>query len=236
MQSLKSLDELNKPDAGPSNPTPVGSPMVNKRNPEFMKPEKLGPTILAASKLRSSGGIPKLGGTKKEAPDAARENRLSKLWKIKRYLEKFPELRQTISLPGANASDAELDQCLFDIHRHLNGRRSEAIVPIAVDGLFKGIEVIVMDKGYNPMNLDLTGLKGVASNPKNNQNLMSIATEIYIEYEHYFSMGPMSRFATEVIGFVLTVDAYNKARKVRVPEEEIRKMDETLDPDDNSKQ
>lgn len=225
--SLRSLDQLNKPASSDSS----SEGKREKSFPELSRSEKMGKSLLAAASLRNSG---KKGGVPQKSEEQEKKDRLTKIYKIKKYLERFPELRNVARMPSATTSDAELDQIVFDIHQYMNCASSERYIPLTVTQLFNGIEVATMQYNFNPLNLDLTGLSAAMQSPKVSANLMNIATEIYIEYQHWFSHGPFVRFMAEAIGLMLTVDSINKSRSTVITAEQMKQVEKELDAGDNN--
>lgn len=238
MADLKKLDELNKPPGHEDNnswKTSKDTPL-NKSNPEFMKPEKIAKTLLSSVKPRAGGPAPKPSA----APASQKDINLAKHRKIKLYVQEFPVLSEHgVKVPSSNASSAELDEVLFDIHRILNTQDMKRFIPVVITQASGAIEMGTMVYGYNPLNLDLTGLQSITANPKNIEGLVSALKELYIEYEEWFSMGPIARAVGETCNIIMTVHKYNKARNQIISEENQRKMEEERmrafrDPDDNS--
>lgn len=231
MDSLKSLDELNKP--GPSilkNPgTPMGSPKLNRNKPEFASAEKMAKTLLASAKLPPNRTAPR-PSPKPTSSEPKADKRMEKIYKINRYLETFERVRESVQVPMnlANLSEAELDQILFSIQRVLNSSSPETMIPVGITALFTQIENVTMYHQFNPLNLDLTGLSRVTSEPKNVAKLTDIAKELYIKYEHLFSMGPESRFMIEIVSFLIIVDRFNKAKATPVTQDQIDKVEQEL--------
>lgn len=236
MADLKKLDELNKPNHEDNNSWKTTPNLLNKSNPEFMKPEKIAKTLLA------TGAKPRPAPTGKPAPAPVNQKdiNLAKHRKIRLYVQEFPQLEQNgIRVPSSNASSAELDEVLFDIHRILNTQDSKRFIPMLVTQGAGAVELATMVYGYNPLNMDLTGLQSITQNPKNIEKLVSALTEIYIEHEEWFSVGPFARAFAEAGTIVMTVNSFNKSRAQIITEEMQRKMEEEKmraykDPDDNS--
>lgn len=235
MADLKKLDELNKPQGHEDNNSWKTNPPLNKSNPEFMKPEKIAKTLMASVKPRASA--PKASSS--PAP-SQKDINFAKHRKIKLYVQEFPFLAEHgIRVPSSNASSAELDEVLFDVHRILNTQDMKRFIPVVITQTAGAIEMGTMHMGYNPLNLDLNGLQSITANPKNIEGLVSALKELYIEYEEYFSMGPLARAFGETVNIIMTVDKYNKSRANIITEEMKRKMEEERmkayqDPDDNS--
>lgn len=235
MADLKKLDELNKPGHEDNNSWKTNPPL-NKSNPEFMKPEKIAKTLLSAG-MKPRPATP---AKPQAAQPKEKDLNMAKHRKIRLYVQEFPQLeRSGIRIPSSNASSAELDEVLFDIHRILNTQDSKRFIPLLVTQGAGMIELGTMVYGYNPLNMDLTGLQSITQNPKNIEKLVSALTEIYIEHEDWFSVGPFARAFAEAGTLVMTVNSYNKARAQIVSEEAMRKMEEERmkafkDPDDNS--
>jgi hypothetical protein len=242
MQDLKSLDELNKPISGAnrSSPsTPKGSPKLNRAKPEFAKAENMAKTLFASAKLpnkstpqHAAGPHSRTGGASKSSSADPKfvDKRMEKMYKINRYLETFARVRETVQVPAnlANLSEADLDQILFNIQRVLNCSSPEAMIPIGINMMFGQIENVTMNYQFNPLNLDLTGLSQVCTVPENTAKLTEIAKELYIKYEHLFSMGPESRFFVEIIGFLMTVNSYNKAKHIVVTDDQLKEVADRL--------
>lgn len=234
MAELKKLDQLNKPQQHEDNNSWKTNPPLNKSNPEFAKPEKIAKTILAM------GGAKK--GPKASAPSPASELniKLAKIRKIKLYLQHFPKLDEAnIRVPSINASDKEIDEILFDIHKFMNTVTGERYVPILMQQMFYGLENLTMVQGVNPMGWDLTNLHKIPSHPEASKKLNEVALELYIEYEEWFSMGPWSRLVAEVFGLMMAVDKNNKMMKNIINDAQSKMMEEERqammkDPDDNS--
>lgn len=238
MADLKKLDELNKPPGHEDNnswKTTKDTPL-NKSNPEFMKPEKIAKTLLSSVRPKAGGPAPKATSN----PPNQKDLNMAKLRKIKLYIQEFPILSESgIRVPSPNASSAELDEVLFDIHRILNTQDMKRFIPVVISQASGAIELGTMVYGYNPLNLDLTGLQSITANPKNIEGLVSALKELYIEYEEWFSMGPIARALGETVTILMTVDRYNKSKNQIINEENQRKMEEERmrafkDPDDNS--
>jgi hypothetical protein len=230
MADLKSLDQLQKPLSSP-NPSPPGSPVLNKKKPDFAKSENMAKTLIASANLRSSSRTappPSKASSSSKAPPA--DKKMEKIYKIDKYFKAFERLRKTIEVPHnlMACSEAELDQILFNIHRALNAAKSERFLPLVVGQMFFAVETATMQYGFNPLDMDLTGLAKVAMHPNNNKELMEIAQELYIEYEHWFAMGPARRFMMEVAGMIMTVNSYNKASKTPVSKEQREEMEREL--------
>lgn len=236
--SLKSLDQLNKPEGAANLRKSADNVPLNKERPEFAKAENIGRTILGARRTSSSSKPAPPPSSKGADPEKQKNIKLVKLNKIKKYVERWPNVKSVIkSMPTISSSEDEIDQVLFDIHLYMNSSSSEKFVPMMV---VQGLDLI--EKGtmnyFNPLNLDLTGLAKVAQMPENNQKLMDTAYELYIEYQEWFNVGPQARFTMEVLGLMFTIDSYNKARRTYVNETVTEEMEKELnkDPDDNSNQ
>jgi hypothetical protein len=228
MGDLKKLDQLNKPGQNQheDNNSWKTNPPLNKSNPEFAKPEKIAKTILATGGLK-----PKLGGKTTPAAKTIDEKtlNLAKHRKIKLYLQKFPKLEESgIRLPHLNASTAELDETLFDIHRILNTQSIEDKIPFFVHTAYGLSESANTIYGFNPLGMDFNNLQSLAANPKNIKDLVDALTEIYIEYEEWFSMGPWARVVAEVVKHHVAINEYNKTRNNIISEEVMKKMEEEM--------
>jgi hypothetical protein len=220
MADLKKLDDLQKPGSSTTNPDVP----LNKNNPEFGKPEKIGRTILAAAAAKG-GKAP--SGKAAPTPKEEMNIKMAKIRKIKLYMGRFPKLEDAnIRVPSINSSSAEIDEILFDIHKFMNTQSGERYIPLAIQQMFLGIETATMIYGVNPMNWDLTGLGSVTNHAEVSKRLNEVAAELYIEYEEWFTAGPLTRFTAEVLGIMMAVDKNNKGMRQVVNAENVRMMEE----------
>jgi hypothetical protein len=225
-ESLKKLDQLQKP-GGVIRASDVP---LNKNDPEFGKPENIGKTIMHSIANKRAPITGKPTPTPKEEMNI----KLAKIRKIKLYVGRFPKLEESgIKVPSINASSTEVDETLFDIHKFLNCQSGERYIPMAIQQMFLGIEKTTMVYGMNPMNWDLTGLHKATERADISDKLNEVAAELYIEYEEWFSIGPLTRFTTEVLGIMMAVDRYNKSIHATVDDERLRMMEEERKAMDN---
>lgn len=141
------------------------------------------------------------------------------LRKIHLYAQLLPQLvdKQLAHSVGMRNGEEEIKFVLDEIRETIAVRElPTTMLDTCITGL-KGLEWIVMDRGFNPLHLDIRGL--AAAVQEDPESLQPELTEIAVELHSLFKQNCYIRFCFKIYHLCKLVDAANKAGQGQLPVE-----------------
>lgn len=194
--AAKGKERLELPDGDNMSPLPPSS----LKQPITEKDSKRMAKAMASQEVKKSN-----------------DNKKHMLRKLHLYAQLLPDLvdKQLAHSVGLKHSEEEIKFVLDEVRETIAVRElPNTIMDTAVTG-FKGLEWVVMDRGFNPLNLNIRGLAAaVQANP---EELQPELTEIAVELHSLFKQNCFIRFGFKVFHLCKAVDAANKGKAGELP-------------------
>jgi hypothetical protein len=191
--AAKGKERLDLPDDLPSQPSPLKQPITEKDTKRMAK-------AMASQEVKKGN-----------------DNKKHMLRKLHLYAQLLPDLvdKSLAHSVGIKHSEEEIKFVLDEVRETIAVRElPNTIMDTAVTG-FKGLEWVVMDRGFNPLNMDIRGLAAaVQANP---EELQPELTEIAVELHSLFKQNCFIRFGFKVFHLCKAVDAANKGKQAAMP-------------------